>query len=227
MLACKVLNMTQKNKNDQDRQQAAREVEILQMIPKPHTNIVTLIAGLQTRSNLYLFMEYCDQGDLKDFIANRKAPERRSFLSEAESRYVLRDVVRGLAHLSKVCKIMHRDIKLDNILVKSKPRSSFNGQGRGVGRRKDISDFEFKLGDLGLAKNFVDESELQATCCGTPLYMAPEVINGYLYNHKADVWSLGTLLFQMLTGEYPFHGRDLNELKLNLKQGVYKIPKQA
>ena len=57
--------------------------------------------------------------------------------------------------------------------------------------------------------------------------MAPEVINGYLYNHKADVWSLGTLLFQMLTGEYPFHGNDLNELKKNLKQGVYKIPKQT
>ena len=55
--------------------------------------------------------------------------------------------------------------------------------------------------------------------------MAPEVINGYLYNHKADVWSLGTLLFQMLTGEYPFRGNDLNELKRNLKQGVYKIPK--
>ena len=93
--------------------------------------------------------------------------------------------------------------------------------------RKDISDFEFKLGDLGLAKNFIDESELQATCCGTPLYMAPEVINGFMYNHKADVWSLGTLLFQMLTGEYPFHGKDMNELKRNLKQGVYKIPKHT
>ena len=57
--------------------------------------------------------------------------------------------------------------------------------------------------------------------------MAPEVINGHLYNHKADVWSLGTLLFQMLTGEYPFHGRNMSELKNNLKQGVYKIPKQT
>ena len=57
--------------------------------------------------------------------------------------------------------------------------------------------------------------------------MAPEVINGYLYDQKADVWSLGTLLFQILTGEYPFHGKDLKELKQNLKLGVYKIPKQT
>ena len=57
--------------------------------------------------------------------------------------------------------------------------------------------------------------------------MAPEVINGYLYDLKADVWSLGTLLFQMLTGEYPFGGKNLNELKQNLRHGVYKIPKQT
>ena len=57
--------------------------------------------------------------------------------------------------------------------------------------------------------------------------MAPEVINGGLYNSKADVWSLGALLYQLITGEYPFFGKDLNELKLNVKQGVYKIPKEV
>ena len=88
-------------------------------------------------------------------------------------------------------------------------------------KRKDttrsISDFEFKLGDLGLAKSIISVNQLQETLCGTPLYMAPEVIAGRNYDSKADIWSLGALLFQMLTGEYPFFGRDLSELKQNVK----------
>ena len=60
--------------------------------------------------------------------------------------------------------------------------------------------------------------------CGTPLNMAPEVLVGNLYDLKADVWSLGTVLFQMLTGEYPFEGRDMDDLKQNHAQGVYKVP---
>jgi serine/threonine protein kinase len=113
---------------------------------------------------------------------------------------------------------MHRDIKLDNVLVKLKSATDPTAARR-------ISDFEFKLGDLGLAKTLKSEQQLQGTLCGTPLYMAPEVISNQQYNQKADVWSLGTLLFQMLTGEYPFFGKDLEELKENVKQGVYRIPK--
>ena len=89
----------------------------MQSIIKTHPNIVTLHAVLHTTNNLYIFMEYCDQGDLKQFIEAR-TPQK--FLSEAEARYILHDIVKGLSHLSKVCKIMHRDIKLDNVLVKRK-----------------------------------------------------------------------------------------------------------
>lgn len=55
--------------------------------------------------------------------------------------------------------------------------------------------------------------------------MAPEVMLGDLYDHKADVWSLGTVLFQVLTGEYPFIGRDFDDLKRNIQQGKYRVPK--
>ena len=57
--------------------------------------------------------------------------------------------------------------------------------------------------------------------------MAPEVVKGDLYDQKADVWSLGTVLFQMLTGEYPFAGKDFAELKVNIANGVYKVPKHV
>ena len=189
------------------------------MIPQPHCNIVTFYQAYRTTNNVYLFLELCDQGDLNQFIKKRNSSNFK--LSECEAKYILRDVVRGLRHLSKVCKIMHRDIKLDNILVKQKLG------GMGDFSERKISDFEFKLGDLGLAKSILSEKDLQNTVCGTPLYMAPEVIGGGLYNSKADVWSLGTLLFQMLTGEYPFFGKDLSELKQNVKLGVYKIPKEV
>lgn len=106
---------------------------------------------------------------------------------------------------------MHRDIKLENILVKTKKES------KNVDfKNRLISDFEFKLGDLGLAKNFSTRNEMKATMCGTPLYMAPEVIQGRPYTYKADIWSLGTLLFQILTGQLPFDGQDIAELKLNI-----------
>ena len=91
---------------------------------------------------------------------------------------------------------MHRDIKLDNILVKTKPGIRPNGDPL----NRPISDFEFKLGDLGLATPAQSELHLHHTLCGTPLYMAPEVIENQKYTSKADVWSLGALLFQMLTG---------------------------
>lgn len=57
--------------------------------------------------------------------------------------------------------------------------------------------------------------------------MAPEIVTGCLYNLKADIWSLGTLLFNLITGTYPFKGRNLDELKANLKKGAYKIPRDV
>lgn len=87
-----------------------------------------------------------------------------------------------------------------------------------------ISDYEFKLGDMGLARQLSIHDQMADTFAGTPLAMAPELIDGKKYSYKADVWSLGTLLFQMLTGKHPFNGRNMEELKRNLKKGQYTIP---
>lgn len=63
--------------------------------------------------------------------------------------------------------------------------------------------------------------------CGTPVCMAPEVMTGCLYNYKADIWSLGTLLFHLLTGSYPFLAKTLDELRSKLRNGGYKIPRDV
>lgn len=61
--------------------------------------------------------------------------------------------------------------------------------------------------------------------CGTPLYMAPEILKGHPYNHKVDVWSLGAVFYEMLTGFTPFTGRNKEDLKRNLEHGDYRLPK--
>lgn len=78
---------------------------------------------------------------------------------------------------------------------------------------------------MGFAKELAYE-DLSQTQCGTPLIMAPEILNGTVYNHKADVWSLGVVYFEMLTGFTPFNGMNKNDLIKNLSKGDYQLPKK-
>ena len=87
------------------------------------------------------------------------------------------------------------------------------------------SEMQIKIADLGFSRELSQE-DMSDTICGTPLIMAPEVLNGVRYNHKADVWSLGILFFELITGFTPFTGRDREDLKRNLEKGVYKLPKK-
>lgn len=77
---------------------------------------------------------------------------------------------------------------------------------------------------MGFARRLNDD-ELAETGCGTPLLMAPEVLNGKHYNHKADVWSIGCIFYELLTGFVPFTGKNYEDLKSNLANGNYYIPK--
>jgi serine/threonine-protein kinase ULK/ATG1 len=80
------------------------------------------------------------------------------------------------------------------------------------------------IADLGFAKQ-LDEENLTKTQCGTPLYMAPEILRGDMYGPKVDVWSLGTIFFEMLTGFSPFTGTNKEDLKKNLDKGNWMFPK--
>jgi serine/threonine-protein kinase ULK/ATG1 len=77
---------------------------------------------------------------------------------------------------------------------------------------------------LGFARK-LQEDELATTGCGTPLLMAPEVLRGETYNHKCDVWAIGCIFYELLTGFVPFTGTSYENLKENLKKGTYFIPK--
>ncbi len=92
---------------------------------------------------------------------------------------------------------------------------------------KDIREaaLSVRIADLGFARP-LQEGTLAQTLCGTPVNMAPEVLNGQLYNGEADIWSLGTILFEMVTGYSPFTGTSKEDLKGNLRKGGFAIPKR-
>ena len=80
------------------------------------------------------------------------------------------------------------------------------------------------VADLGFAKQ-LEEGDVTNTMCGTPLNMAPEILKGAKYSHKVDVWSLGTIFYEMLTGFTPFTGMNKADLKRNIEKGIYQFPK--
>lgn len=123
-------------------------------------------------------MEYCEQ-DLAKYLKKNKCDEKTAI-------YILKQLVLGFRELVNQ-GIIHRDLKPANILVNSKG--------------------EFKLADFGFAK-FVDhyDSKLLYSIVGTPLYMSPQILNKTQYTTKSDIWSLGFIFYEMLTGTYPWMG---------------------
>ena len=160
--------------------------------------------------------------------------EQRGNFTEREARQILFQIVQGFKAIYEM-QVMHRDLKLANILVNfpdmklavpgldSNKMFEFNKCLQQLNLKQ--TRIEIKIADLGFAKE-VKEGDMTETMCGTPLVMAPEVLNGKLYDHKADVWSLGIVFFELLTGFTPFTGIDKNDLKKNLEKGIYKLPKQ-
>lgn len=134
-------------------------------------------------------------------------------------------------------KLVHRDLKLSNLLVSypglnlEVPEEYKEDHAQREQYVKQIlssidlhnTEFVIKLADFGFAKTVEDMS---GTVIGTPLNIAPEVLKGKSYNNQIDVWSLGVVFFELLTGFTPFNGRDMNDLQNQIERGVYKIPKK-
>ena len=194
-----------------------REIGLMSEIHSPH--VVSLKTSTKTVNSYYLVMELLNGGDLQNYVK-----ERGGYLKEQEARLIIKQVVEGLAAI-KQANVMHRDLKLPNIMVNFTEIRQDICNVKSFDLKKYIREFDFekkhqtmqlKIADLGFARRLQD-SELAETNCGTPLLMAPEILNGNLYGHKADVWSLGCLLYEMLTGFPPFTGYDLGSLKANIR----------
>ena len=206
------------------------EIEIMTEIKDK--NVVGLVTATKTLSNYYLVMEMCNGGDVDGFM---KA--RGGYMSEPEARLILKQLVKGLLAIRDK-QVMHRDLKLPNILmnfpelkIETFTQDTFNLKQYvknldivGGKDSRGAVPFEVKIADLGFARKLEFES-LATTRLGTPLVMAPEVLEGNKYDHSADVWSLGCIFYEMLTGFSPFTGTSQTNLLENIAKGDYKFPK--
>lgn len=173
-----------------------KEIKILKTLSGlQHTNLVALLKCTETQTHVYLVMEYCNGGDLADYLS------QKTTLTEETIHHFVVQIARALEAINKE-GVVHRDLKPQNILLCNPTRQP----------NPPASELIIKLADFGFAR-FLSEGVMAATLCGSPMYMAPEVIMSLQYDAKADLWSIGTILFQCLTGKAPFQAQNPPQLK--------------
>uniref|UniRef100_A0A182UD11 Protein kinase domain-containing protein n=1 Tax=Anopheles melas TaxID=34690 RepID=A0A182UD11_9DIPT len=150
---------------------------------------------------------YCNGGDLADYLAVKGT------LSEDTIRLFLGQLANAMKALYQA-DVVHRDLKPQNILLS-------HNCGKGLPIPSKIT---LKIADFGFAR-FLQDGNMAATLCGSPMYMAPEVIMSLQYDAKADLWSLGTIVFQCLTGKAPFQAHTPQELKMFYERNANLAPK--
>jgi calcium/calmodulin-dependent protein kinase I len=175
------------------------EVDILKKVN--HPNIIALKELFDTPDKLYLIMELVTGGELFDKIV-----EKGSY-TEHEAAQLVRKIVSAVEYLHNL-GIVHRDLKPENLLLK----------------RAD-NDLEIAIADFGLSK-IVGQQMMMQTACGTPSYVAPEVLNASGYGKEVDMWSIGVITYILLCGFPPFYGDTVPEIFEQIMEANFDYPEE-
>ena len=180
-----------KNKtNIEERPYFRRELEVMYKIH--HPNVVKLFGHFEDNKYCYFIMEYISKGN----VYNLLTLDKKKQLSTKLVATIMKDVISAAYFLHNMNPpIIHRDIKPENVLLNE--------------------GMVAKLTDFGWS-NYIQEEKERKTVCGTPIYLAPEIIKEQGHDERVDIWCIGVLLFELITGKVPFHGPDIETLKSNI-----------
>ena len=203
--------------NKEFRKYINNEIKIMKKLQ--HDNVIKLYNYCETSHNLYLMMDYINGGSLSEYLAEYKLKKGSAF-PQKMIQFFVKQIVQGLIYIHSN-NIIHRDIKLDNILLNFPPNT-----------KKENRDYhlaQIKIIDFGLST----DSNLATSLVGSPIYMDPVILEKYKksggvekfkrYDKKADIWSLGAVTYEMLTGEVLFNAGSLPELISKVQKGDYSL----
>ncbi|XP_033126651.1 MAP/microtubule affinity-regulating kinase 3-like isoform X3 [Anneissia japonica] len=181
--------------NPSSLQKVYREVRIMKLLD--HPNIVKIFEVIETEEKLYLIIEYASGGEVFDYLV------AHGRMKEKEARAKFRQIVSAVQYCHQK-HVVHRDLKAENLLLDK--------------------DLNIKIADFGFSNEFTPGMKLD-TFCGSPPYAAPELFQGKKYDGpEVDVWSLGVILYTLVSGSLPFDGQNLKELRERVLRGKYRIP---
>mmetsp|Transcript_2020 Transcript_2020/g.3987 ORF Transcript_2020/g.3987 Transcript_2020/m.3987 type:complete len:568 (-) Transcript_2020:438-2141(-) len=184
------------------------EIQILK--GQKHANIVQLYDVKKCEKYIILILEFCGGGDLSKAIKSCRSKTQKTAFKETVALYLMRQLAQGM-HFLHNRNLVHRDIKPQNLLLSC----------------ADLEKAILKIADFGFARYLAvdpQNMDLAKTLCGSPVYMAPEILSKHKYNANVDLWSAGAVLYEMLFGEPPFRGDTLLDLQRNVEQGLCLPP---
>ena len=196
--AIKAIDKRNKN-NQEEKPYFKREVEVMYKIH--HPNVVKLFGHFEDNLYCYFIMEYISKGNVYNLLPT----DKKKRLSTKVCSFIIRDVISAVYFLHHMNPpIIHRDIKPENVLLDE--------------------GLVAKLTDFGWS-NYMQEGQKRTTVCGTPIYLAPEILEEKPHDEAVDLWCIGVLLFELVTAEPPFLGSDLDTLKANILSLKINWPK--
>ena len=183
----------------EDEKNFMKEIAILRTLD--HMNILKIYEFYQDEKCFYLINEYCSKGDLFEKIQSGR-------LNEYSVCYIIKQILCAIEYCHDN-NIIHRDLKLESILIESIENITINDE--------EVELLNIKISDFSSARSFRKNKKLSKKV-GTPYYIAPEVLNRK-YNEKCDIWSIGVIMFMLLTGKPPFWGDNDKEIIQMVKEG--------
>ena len=176
--------------NYEERRYFRREIEIMYRVH--HPNVVKLFGHFEDNTYCYFIMEYIPGGNIYSLVPKNNMRQ----ISTQQIASIMKDVISAVYFLHHMHpKIVHRDIKPENVLL---------DQGMVA-----------KLTDFGWS-NYMQGDMKRTTVCGTPVYLAPEIINNQGHDEHVDIWCIGVLLFELMAGYSPWQGNDVQTVKYNI-----------